>query len=732
MKRKQGIFYSVIIIAALVIVCFVIWFYVGQMNKTISENTIQSISEMAEHDKTAIQTYIEIYWQDLYEIKERFISDQCRTIEDLEERMALECDSANFTHICLVAEDGTVFTDDHFTYSPKDENDGPDFLAYFGDGKEKIVRRADHTQQDGWLTRDSIIYGVKLHDLEVDGVRMEAIIGTSSISAIQDNMVIDSFLKDGKSRGHSAIIDRNGNYIVNINKEIYLNQQENLYVHLSESTDSELSNEELAGKLEGRETFGFYHFHEEEDYRELFYFIPFEGMDLYFIMSLNEEVFVEQSRAFATISITMLAISMVTVVCLLLAIMVYQNKTIRIVEKARAQRIFLSNMSHEIRTPLNGLIGMNHLIAVHIDKEEQRPQIKEWLRKSNSTANYLLSLVNDVLDMSKLQEGKVDLMKEPFSVDAMIEEIYAMQVDNIRGRGVTLHLEKDISEPYLEGDVVRVKQILMNIVGNAAKFTPKGGEIRLSVSQHKINNRRVETVYRCKDTGIGMSKEYLGKIFDSFSQERNRNTCEIKGTGLGMAISKLLTDAMGGRITVESELGKGSVFTVTIPSVIVSDVPEYLLENGSETVGGNGINDWSAKQNKKAKILVAEDVELNAEVLLEILALEGFETVHVRNGREAVETFQASEEGEFDIVLMDMKMPVMDGCEAAKEIRRMDRADAKTVSIYACTANTFQEDRNQALASGMNDFLTKPIDVSVMIKKMNLAAKEQSDDRKTS
>ena len=213
MKRKQGIFYSVIIIAALVIVCFVIWFYVGQMNKTISENTIQSISEMAEHDKTAIQTYIEIYWQDLYEIKERFISDQCRTIEDLEERMALECDSANFTHICLVAEDGTVFTDDHFTYSPKDENDGPDFLAYFGDGKEKIVRRADHTQQDGWLTRDSIIYGVKLHDLEVDGVRMEAIIGTSSISAIQDNMVIDSFLKDGKSRGHSAIIDRNGNFV---------------------------------------------------------------------------------------------------------------------------------------------------------------------------------------------------------------------------------------------------------------------------------------------------------------------------------------------------------------------------------------------------------------------------------------------------------------------------------------------------------------------------------------
>lgn len=724
MKKKQGIFYSVIIIAALIIVCFVIWFYEGQMNETISKNTIQSISEMAEHDKTAIQTYIEIYWQDLYEIKDRFVGDQCKTIGDLEDRMALECDSGNFTHICLVAEDGTVYADDHGTYSQGEDGEEsvPDFLSYFADGKDKIVRRADHTLQEGWLTRDSIIYGVRLDNLEVEGIRMTALIGTNSISAIQDNMVIDSFIKDGKSRGHSAIIDKNGNYIVDINKEIYRNEQENLYVHLSQSTDSELTGDELARKLQNRETFGFYHYHEEEEYRELFYFIPFEGMDLYFIMSLNEEVFVEQSRAFATMSITMLVISMVTVVGLLLVIMVFQVRTIRIVEKARAQRVFLSNMSHEIRTPLNGLIGMNHLIMVYIDNEKQRPQIKEWLRKSNSTANYLLSLVNDVLDMSKPQEGKVDLMNEPFSVDALVEEIYAMQVDNIKGRGVEFLLDKDIPEPYLEGDVVRVKQILMNIVGNAAKFTKRGGQIRLSVSQHKTDSTHVETVYRCADTGIGMSKEYLGKIFDSFSQERNKNTCEIKGTGLGMAISKPLADAMGGQIVVESELDVGSTFTVTIPSTIITDVPDYLTEDAVNIVCEENGSGLCEKQGKPVKILVAEDVELNAEVLLEILALEGFETVHVRNGREVLEVFGASEVGEFDIILMDMKMPVMDGCEAPRQIRRMDRADAKTVAIYACTANTFQEDRKQALSSGMNDFLTKPIDVGMLIRKMNVAS----------
>ena len=726
MKKKQGVFYSVIIVAALLFVGFVIWFYVGQMNQTISDNTIQSISEMAEHDKTAIQTYIEIYWQDLYEIKERFVHDQCKTIGDLEERMTLEGSSGNFTHICLVAEDGTVYTDKHITPFPGNGNQAgwPDFLSYFADGKEKIVRRSDNVESDGWLTRNSIIYGVRIHDLEVDGVKMAAIIATSDISAIEDNMVIDSFMKDGQSRGHSAIIDRNGNYIVNINKEIYKNEQENLYVHLSESTNSELSNEELARKLANREKFGFYHFHEEEDYRELFYFIPFEDRDLYFIMSLNEEVFVEQSRAFATMSITMLVISMVTVVCVLLVIMLIQKRTIRIVEQARAQRVFLSNMSHEIRTPLNGLIGMNHLIMVHIDNEKQKPQIKEWLRKSNSTANYLLSLVNDVLDMSKLQEGKVDLMEEPYSVDRMMEEIHAMQVDNIRNRNVEFYLEKDIPYPYLQGDVVRVKQILMNIVGNAAKFTPKGGKIKLSVSQSRVDDTHVETRYRCEDTGIGMSKEYLGKIFDSFSQERNGNTGEIKGTGLGMAISKLLADAMGGKILVESELGVGSIFTVILPSVIVTDVPAYLLEGEADAFPKEEGSGHSVRRDKPGKVLVAEDVELNAEVLLEILSLEGFETVHVRNGREVLETFGASEIGEYDIILMDMKMPVMDGCEAAREIRKMDRADAKTVMIYACTANTFQEDRNQALESGMNDFLTKPIDVGVLIKKMNVAFKE--------
>ncbi len=554
---------------------------------------------------------------------------------------------------------------------------------------------------------------------------MSALIGISDISSIRDNMVIDSFIKNGEARGHSALIDMNGDYIVNINKEIYLNKRNNLFKHLSESRDSEFSNEEVRQRLKNLETFGFYHAHDGEKYRELFYFMPFGNeINLYFTMSVNEEVFMEQTRAFVTMSMVMLAICIATVIGMLLVMMRYQLKTIRASEKAKSQKEFLSNMSHEIRTPLNGLIGMNHLLLANIDDDTRKPQIKEWLRKSHSTANYLLSLVNDVLDMSKLQAGKVDIINEPLSLPVLIDEISSMQADNIKNRGVEFIVEKKLTEPYIEGDATRIKQILMNIIGNAAKFTPKGKYIRFSVTQEKTDAMHVTTIYQCEDAGIGISKEYISQIFDPFSQERNRNTNGVKGTGLGMAISKLLTNAMGGNITVESELHVGSTFTVTIPSVIVKDIPEHQKQFEKENTSEDDTLAADKESNRPVKVLVAEDVELNAEILLEILEMEGFETSLAKNGIEAVELFSASAIGEFDIILMDMQMPVMDGCTASMEIRKLERADAKSVMIYACTANTFQEDKERALASGMNDFLTKPIDIDILLKKIENTAKQ--------
>ena len=721
MANRPKRFNALLIAAALVIIGFVTVLYVAQLNKAISENIISSISEIAEHDKAAIQAYIDICWNELYGIQDRFVSYGCETIEDIEIRMNLECASTDFTHVYMLAEDGTVYTDKFVTYSPGNDNVNRslDFLPYFADGRERIILWFDDKATGGWLTKESLLYGIRLNNYEIDGVKMLALIGISDISSIQDNMVIDSFIKDGNSRGSSFLIDKDGNYIINVNKETYLNKQDNLYDHLSESSDCELTNEEVTQKIDNRETFSFYHTHVENDERELLYFIPLtEDIDLYFIMSVRDEVFLEQTRTFTTMSMTMLAVSLVTIVSMLLIMMRNQYKTIQATEKARSQKEFLSNMSHEIRTPLNGLIGMNHLIMVHIDDESQKPQIKEWLKKSNSTANYLLSLVNDILDLSKLQAGKVSLINEPLLLTTLIDEIAAMQADNIKSRGVEFIVETDIPEPCVEGDATRIKQILMNIVGNAAKFTPEGKYIRLSVSQHKTDDMHVTTSFRCEDTGIGISPEYIGKIFDSFSQDRRRNSNGIKGTGLGMTISKLLATAMGGDITVESELDVGSTFTVTLPFLIVKEIPEYLKETDQETAGSESALTRNKADGRPLKILVAEDVDLNAEILLEILALEGFETAHAGNGKEALEMFRDSAIGEFDIILMDMQMPVMDGCTASDEIRRLSRADAGSVLIYACTANTFQEDRDMALKHGMNDFLTKPIDVNILLKKL--------------
>ncbi|MCI9546831.1 MAG: response regulator [Lachnospiraceae bacterium] len=717
MKRNHKHFYLLLIISTLVIVSFVTLFYVKRLNQTILDNTVRSISEIAEHDKSTIQTYIDICWQDLLEIHKRLISYNCKTLQDVEGKMNLECASSGFTHIYLLAQDGTIYTDKHITYTPsnKSMDRSLNLLPYFTGGREKVVARFDDKIENEYKLKDTLFYGVRLHNYEVDHIKMYALIGISDISSIEDNMVIDSFIKDGKSRGHSALIDMDGNYIVNINKEIYLNKRNNLYEHLAAASESELTNQEVAQKIANLETFGFYHTHEENNDEELFYFMPFDNdINLYFTMSVNKKVFTEQSRTFVTLSISMLTLSMLTVVTMLLMVMRFQVKSIRTTEKARSQKEFLSNMSHEIRTPLNGLIGMNHLIMAHIDNEDHKTQIKEWLKKSHSTANYLLSLVNDVLDMSKLQAGKVDIIKEPLLVEGLVDEITAMQADNIESRGVKFIVEKDIPVPCVEGDVTRTKQILMNIVGNAAKFTPEGNHIRLSVSQKKTDDSHVTTIYQCEDTGIGMSQEYLDKIFDTFSQERNPHTNITTGTGLGMAISKLLANAMDGDIAVESELNVGSTFTVTIPSRIVAEIPDYLKESPAD----ESTLPKKAENGRPIKILVVEDVELNAEILLEILEMEGFQTVHVQNGKEALELFEESSPGEFDIILMDMQMPVMDGCAASKEIRNLDRPDAKSILIYACTANTFQEDRDKALESGMNDFLTKPIDVDILLKKI--------------
>lgn len=468
--------------------------------------------------------------------------------------------------------------------------------------------------------------------------------------------------------------------------------------------------------MKEHETFNFYINNDKEN---LVYFAPFENeknerINWYFIMSVDNDVLVKRQFTFTMMSLVLLVVAVLILSSLAFYGLSNHNKLFKANEAVKVRSEFLSNMSHEIRTPLNGLIGLNYLISNAIDNKNKLSQVKDWLKKSKSLADYLLSLLNDILDMSKLQSGKIDIINVPFSIEHMIEDIWFMQRDNIERRGVSFVVEKDVPVPWVKGDEVRTKQVLVNIVGNAAKFTPEGGRITLSVSQRREDDARVTTTYRCEDTGIGMSRAFLEKIFDPFSQERDgKSDATLKGTGLGMPISKELVDAMGGEIHVESAPGQGSVFTVILPSPIAEALPD------AEAASAPAHGSTPEERVKGRKILLAEDAEFNAEFLIELLRDEGFDVVHAENGQTTLETFRESAVGEFDIILMDMQMPVMDGCEAAAAIRKLDRPDAKTVTIFACTANTFKEDMDRAIRSGMDDFLTKPIDIRAFLEKMN-------------
>jgi signal transduction histidine kinase/CheY-like chemotaxis protein/tellurite resistance protein len=732
MKNRST--YQLRILFSTVAVCCIVAVavgYVTKLNQSVTNTIINNTEELATHDEASIAAYVESTWDTLANIEGQFRSYRCQTIQELETLMSIEAVNSDFSHIYLVAEDGTVYTDKFVTYTPGESTAlrNMDLLPYFeqADGG-RVVCRYDEVVAMASRVKESILYGIPLEDFTVDGVSMVGLVGIASLSDIKDQLVITSFPDEaGVPQGRSLVIDMDGNYIMNEDSSLYLGESDNFLdqVRRGKSTDMDL--EDIRAYMAEDEPFHF-SFTDEDGVTKEVYCQPFPGdeIDWYFLMTVNQSLFDERSQSLVNMGMGMMLIVVVIVSLLLLFASRSRRQTVEAKAEAAARSGFLANMSHEIRTPLNGIIGLIYLMEKDLDKGEDHKVIRARLEKERETADYLLSLVNNILDISKLEAGKLDLRFDTISPEAIGDNIWSMQMSNMNDRGINFVLEKDIPFPWVMGDDILIKRILMNIVGNAAKFTPAGGTITLSITQEQLPDQRVVTTYRCADTGCGMSEEFQKHIWDSFSQERNSVQNSVKGTGLGMSISKLLVDAMGGEISVKSKLGEGSTFTVSLPSQIAEEPPSCLLQAREDYASHAD----DQEEERPIKLLLAEDNELNAELLVEILEDEGFEVVHAENGQVAVEAFDRSQNREFDAILMDMQMPVLDGCQAAEKIRSLDRPDAKNVTIFACTANSFQEDRERALESGMNDFITKPIDVNVLLKKLNLATAKKQTQKK--
>ena len=372
-----------------------------------------------------------------------------------------------------------------------------------------------------------------------------------------------------------------------------------------------------------------------------------------------------------------------------------------------AKTRFLNNMSHDIRTPMNAILGYAQIMEDELNRKEM-PEVSEHLEKLQQSGNLLLSIINNVLDMARIESGRMELDENYCRIEDVWKSLFAVFDENAMKKNIALHYAMNVEHEHVLTDVTKVKEILVNILSNAIKYTPVGGSVMVDVDELPCDESGYMIVkIRVSDTGIGMSQDYQTKIFEAFTREQNTTKSKIAGTGLGMSIVKKYVDLLGGTINVESELGKGSTFTVTLKHRI-ADESYYIKKHIEEPGTGSEIL-------KGRNILLAEDNDLNAEIAEAILERAGLKTERVEDGIQCVNRIMEMPVGTYDMILMDIQMPKMDGYKATQAIRNLPDRDKACIPIIAMTANAFVEDKRDAIAAGMNGHIAKPIPVDKLL-----------------
>ena len=382
------------------------------------------------------------------------------------------------------------------------------------------------------------------------------------------------------------------------------------------------------------------------------------------------------------------------------------------VMKARADAVsqaktdFLSRMSHEIRTPLNAIVGMTSIARNVVD---DRDRVLECLDKLETSNQYLISLINDILDMSRIESGKMELNVQPMDMEDFVRSLEGMMRPQAEQKGLRFIVENRCCQGLaLVTDRLRLEQVLINIIGNAVKFTGEGGDVVFSITPEEGSSGGQRLTFSVKDTGIGIASEAMDSIFNAFEQAEKNTSVKYGGTGLGLAISSRLVQMMGGTLGVRSVLGEGSEFYFTLT------LPIGKLDGQTPRSREPEHHDFHGK-----RLLVVEDNLLNQEIAQSLLEMEGFLVETAENGQAALDAFGNHEPGYYNAVLMDIRMPVMDGIEATRRIRTMERPDSRTIPIIAMTANAFDQDSRKSLDSGMNGHLSKPIRVEELLRMLD-------------
>ena len=372
-------------------------------------------------------------------------------------------------------------------------------------------------------------------------------------------------------------------------------------------------------------------------------------------------------------------------------------------EASEAKTRFLFNMSHDIRTPMNAIIGFSDLLGKNLDNEEK---VREYLKKIKSSGNFLMTIINQVLEMARIESGTAILKTEAANLSELFYSVNTVLESDIQMKGILCSIDTNVQHKYAFCDKTKLQEIYLNIMSNAIKYTPDDHAIHVTINETNFDDKKARYVFVCEDTGIGMAPEYLPHIFDEFSREHTATENKVSGTGLGLSIVKSFVELMNGRIHVESEPGKGTKFTVEVPLELASEEDVCKKELPEQT--------FMTDKNIGKRILLAEDNELNAEIAMELLKEEGFLIDWVKDGQECFDKLEESDDGYYDLILMDIQMPILNGYDTTAKIRQMENPKKATTPIVAMTANSFDEDIEMTQKAGMNGFIAKPLDAEKM------------------
>ncbi|WP_052446745.1 hybrid sensor histidine kinase/response regulator [Candidatus Soleaferrea massiliensis] len=673
------------------------WLYYQSIERAVYSTTLSFMEQIADHDHLNIVNQMDSKTEYLKVVLGRIDTARDSRFEDVMYNLGVEAKTTSFDTLYLVTADDEVYNSSYLKTSLQEMPWAEEFERAGGG----FAIRYDEVSREKW--GEFLVYGVRLDTPVFCGEKeIRGAVGLVPIAEIADQMRLESF--DGQ--GIAVVMQKSGDIITA--SQQYSTLDNNFLTPLEHARfKNGDSLESCRQAVEQGESLFVEYSLDGSSYYALFQ-SPDHHADneWYLVVRVSTQVTADQVRTLISRSLPFFFV--LGVLILLIAYFIYHTMNAAKIARAseQAKSTFLANMSHEIRTPLNGIVGLQYLMRQNLDDPGK---LEAYLKKAEVSASFLQSVITDVLDMSKIESGQLELYPKEMDLKLLIEEVHILLENQAENKGLRLRIGcGELKEPLVWGDALRVKQILANLMGNAVKFTPEGGEVSLTVRQ-ELSGGVANTVFQVADTGCGMSPEFLQRIWLPFEQERR--AASQNGTGLGTALSKTLAEKMGGSISVESQLEKGTVFTVSIP------FPAAKPPGDEHTANDPPDTDWTLKGKR---ILAVEDNEINRMIVVSILEEQGCELTQAQNGQEALDAFESSSPVWFDLILMDVQMPVMDGYEATRRIRALSRSDARTVPIIAMTANAFSEDIEKALAAGMDDVATKPLDIKLLLKKMEI------------